>query len=85
MKITPILDRVVIEPSEAETITSGGIIIPDGAKEKPVRGTILACGTEAKEVNVGDVVLYGKHAGTEIDVDGKTVIIMREGDIFAIL
>ena len=87
--ITPLADRVVVEPAAAEEKTAGGIIIPDTAKEKPQRGKVLAVGTGKKDepmtVKVGDIVLYGKYAGTEIQVDGKDVLIMRESDIFAIV
>mgnify|MGYP001252845597 CR=1 FL=1 len=89
INIKPLADRVVIEPAQAETKTSSGIIIPDTAKEKPQRGTIVAAGPGKKDepvtVKVGDSVLYGKYAGTEITVDGQEYLIMREADIFAIL
>lgn len=89
VKITPLHDRVVIEPAPAETKSASGIIIPDTAKEKPSRGTIIACGPGRKDdpmtVKVGDEVLYGKYAGTEIQIDGKDFMIMRETDIFAIV
>ncbi len=87
--ITPLADRVIVEPAAAEEKTAGGIIIPDTAKEKPQRGKIIAVGSGKKDepmtVKVGDTVLYGKYAGTEIQVDGKDVLIMRESDIFAIV
>ncbi len=87
--ITPLADRVIVEPAAAEEKTAGGIIIPDTAKEKPQRGKVLAVGTGKKDepmtVKAGDIVLYGKYAGTEIQVDGKDVLIMRESDIFAIV
>jgi chaperonin GroES len=89
MNIKPLADRVVVKPAEAETTTKSGLIIPDTAKEKPQRGTILAVGTGKKDepmtVKVGDTVLYGKYAGTEIAVDGTDYLIMRESDIFAIV
>lgn len=89
MNIRPLADRVVVEPAQAEEKTKSGIIIPDTAKEKPQRGTIIAVGTGKKDepmtVKVGDTVLYGKYAGTEISVGGKDVLIMRESDIFAII
>ena len=89
MNIKPLADRVVVKPAEAETTTKSGLIIPDTAKEKPQRGTILAVGTGKKDepmtVKVGDTVLYGKYAGTEIAVDGMDYRIMRESAIFAIL
>lgn len=87
--ITPLADRVIVEPAAAEVKTAGGIIIPDTAKEKPQRGKVIAVGTGKKDepmtVKVGDIVLYGKYAGTEIQVEGKDVLIMRESDIFAII
>lgn len=89
MNIKPLGDRVVIEPAEAEKKTASGIIIPDTAKEKPQKGTVVAAGPGKKDepltVKVGDVVLYGKYAGTEINIDGKDYLIMRESDILAIL
>jgi chaperonin GroES len=89
MKVTPIADRVLVEPAAAEEKTAGGIIIPDTAKEKPMRGTVIAAGTGKKDepmtVKVGDTVLYGKYAGTELNVDGKDLLIMRESDIFCII
>lgn len=89
VNVRPIADRVVVEPSAAETTTASGIIIPDTAKEKPQRGTIVAVGAGKKDepmtVKAGDVVLYGKYAGTEITIDGKEYLIMRESDIFAII
>ncbi|MBW6498210.1 MAG: co-chaperone GroES [Bacteroidales bacterium] len=89
MKIQPLADRVVVEPAPAEEKTSGGIIIPDTAKEKPQRGTVVAVGTGTKDqpmtVKVGDQVLYGKYAGTELSFEGKDYLIMRESDILAIV
>ena len=89
VKIKPIADRVVVEAAAAEEKTAGGIMIPDTAKEKPQRGKIIAVGTGKKDepltVKVGDEVLYGKYAGTEINVSGKDYLIMRESDIFAII
>jgi chaperonin GroES len=80
---------VVVEPAEAEQKTASGLFIPDTAKEKPQRGTVLAAGTGKKDepmtVKTGDVVLYGKYSGTEIEVDGRKVLIMKESDIFAII
>ena len=88
-------DRVLVKPAAAETKTAGGIIIPDTAKEKPQKGTIVAVGPGKyadlsgvlipMAYKVGDEVLYGKYAGTEITVDGKEYLIMRESDIFAVL
>ncbi|MCQ2187479.1 MAG: co-chaperone GroES [Bacteroidales bacterium] len=87
--IRPLADRVVIEPKEAETRTASGLYIPDNAKEKPQQGTIVAAGPgkkdEPMEVAVGDVVLYGKYAGTEITVDDKKYLILKQSDILAIL
>jgi len=89
VKIQPLSDRVLIEPVAAETTTASGIIIPDSAKEKPQKGTVVAVGKGTKEepmtVKVGDLVLYGKYAGTELAVEGNDYLIMRESDIFAIL
>jgi chaperonin GroES len=89
LKIRPLADRVIVEPAAAEEKTAFGIIIPDTAKEKPQRGNIVAVGNGKKDepltVKVGDAVLYGKYAGTEITVEGKEYLIMRESDIFAIL
>ena len=89
LNIKPLADRVIIEPSAAEDKTAGGIIIPDTAKEKPQRGTVVAVGPGKKDepltVKTGDVVLYGKYAGTEITVEGSDYLIMRESDIVAIL
>lgn len=87
--LRPLADRVLVEPAPAETKTSGGIIIPDTAKEKPMRGKVIAAGKgkpdEPTTVKAGDIVLYGKYAGTEIQVDGKEYLIMRESDIYAII
>ncbi|MDY7395339.1 MULTISPECIES: co-chaperone GroES [Aureibaculum] len=89
IKIKPLADRVVVEPMEAETKTASGIYIPDSAKEKPQQGKVLAVGKGTKDepttVKVGDTVLYGKYAGTELKLDGGDYLIMRESDIFAIL
>ena len=89
IKIKPLADRVIIEPAAAEEKTSGGIIIPDTAKEKPQRGTVVAVGPGKKDepmtVKPGDIVLYGKYAGTEISHDGSDYLIMREADIVAII
>ncbi len=85
----PLADRVLVEPAAAETKTAGGIIIPDTAKEKPQRGIIIAAGPGKKDepasVKAGDNILYGKYAGTEITIDGKDYLIMRESDIFAVV
>ena len=89
LTLKPLADRVLIQPSAAEEKTAGGLIIPDTAKEKPHRGKVVAVGAGKKDepmtVKVGDTVLYGKYAGTEITVDGSEYLIMREADIFAIL
>ncbi|MFN5252025.1 MAG: co-chaperone GroES [Bacteroidia bacterium] len=89
VNVKPLADRVLVEPTPAENKTASGIIIPDTAKEKPMRGTVVAAGPgkpdEPVTVKVGDVVLYGKYAGTELTVDGKDYLIMRESDIFAII
>lgn len=89
ISVKPLADRVLVEPSAAETKTAGGIIIPDTAKEKPMRGTVVAVGNgkpdEPMTVKAGDTVLYGKYAGTEISIDGKEYLIMRESDIYAII
>jgi chaperonin GroES len=85
----PINDRVVVKPAAAEEMTKGGIIIPDTAKEKPQRGEVVAIGPgkdgNAMTVNVGDVVLYGKYAGQELNYEGQDYLIMREDDILVIL
>ena len=87
--IKPLADRVLVEPAEAESKTASGIIIPDTAKEKPQRGKVVAVGNGKKDepmtVKPGDVVLYGKYSGTEIQVDGKDYLIMKEADIYAIV
>ena len=87
--IKPLADRVVIEPQEAQTKTASGLFIPDTAKEKPQQGTIVAAGPgkkdETMEVKVGDVVLYGKYAGTEVTVDDKKYLIVKQSDILAII
>lgn len=89
VNITPLHDRVIVRPAAAETKTAGGIIIPDTAKEKPQRGTIIAAGPGKKDepvtVKAGDTVLYGKYAGTEINLDGEELLIMRESDVLAIV
>ena len=86
--IRPLFDRVVIQPVEAESKTASGLFIPDAAKERPIRGIVLAVGPGKKDeptVKVGDTVLYGKYSGTEIQLDGKEVLIMKESDIFAVV
>lgn len=94
MNLTPLHDRVIIKPAPPEEVTKGGIIIPDTAKEKPMQGEIIAVGSgklteDGKiiplQVKVGDKVLYGKYAGTEVTINGEEYLIMRESDIFAII
>ncbi|KGN99122.1 molecular chaperone GroES [Porphyromonas gingivicanis] len=89
MNIKPLADRVVIKPAVAEEKSQGGIIIPDTAKEKPLKGEVVAVGKgtkdQAMELKVGDQVLYGKYAGTEIEIEGAKVLIMRESDVLAVL
>ncbi len=89
VNIKPLADRVLVQPAAAEEKTAGGLFIPDTAREKPQKGTIVAVGSGTKDepltVKVGDAVLYGKYAGTEITVDGKEYLMMRESDIFAIV
>ena len=89
INIKPLADRVVVKADAAEEMTKSGLYIPDTAKEKPQRGTVMAAGPGKKDepttVKVGDTVLYGKYAGTEITVDGDELLIMRESDIFAIV
>ena len=94
LKVKPLSDRVVVEPAPAEDVSSGGIILPDTAKEKPQQGTIVAAGpgkvsdsgkTVAMEVKKGDRILYGKYSGTEFSFEGTEYLIMRESDILAVL
>jgi chaperonin GroES len=89
LNIKPLADRVLVEPAPAEEKTASGLIIPDTAKEKPQRGKIVAVGTGKKDepltVKEGDSVLYGKYSGTEITIEGKEYLIMRESDIFAVI
>lgn len=94
MKFRPLHDRVVVEPLDTEETTVGGIIIPDTAKEKPMQGKVVAVGPGARgddgkvvspDVKSGDTVLYGKWSGTEVKIDGKDVLIMRENDIMGVL
>ena len=89
VQIAPLHDRVVVKPEPAEKKTAGGIIIPDTAKEKPLRGSVIAVGPGKKDdptvVKKGDTVLYGKYSGTELRVSGEDLLIMRESDILAIL
>lgn len=87
--IKPLADRVLVQPTPAETTTASGLIIPDSAKEKPLKGTVIAVGNGTKDnpmtVVVGDTVLYGKYAGTELAFEGNDYLIMRESDILAII
>lgn len=92
LKIRPLDDRVVVQPEEAEATTAGGIVLPDSAQEKPQRGTVVAVGPGrlldsgnrgTLSVAIGDVVIYGKYGGSDIEVDGKEVKILRESDILA--
>jgi chaperonin GroES len=94
MNLRPLADRIVVEPSEQEEVTAGGIILPETAKEKPQQGKVIAAGLGrldedgeriVMEVKVGDKVLYAKYSGTEIKVDAKKVLILRESDILAIV
>ena len=89
INIKPLADRVLIEPVAAETQTASGIFIPDTAKEKPQKGKVIAVGNGTKDitmtVKVGDTVLYGKYAGTELKLEGADYLIMREDDILAIV
>jgi chaperonin GroES len=94
MKFRPLHDRVVVKPTEQETKTAGGIIIPDTAKEKPMQGEVIAVGPGARgddgkvtalDVKAGDKVLYGKWSGTEVKIEGVTLLIMRESDLMGVL
>lgn len=89
MTIKPLADRVLIKPTPAEEKTLSGIIIPDSAKEKPLRGTVLAVGNDTKDeemiVKENDIVMFGKYAGTEIEIDGEKLLIMRQSDILAVV
>ena len=94
MKIRPLHDRVIIKRLEAETTTAGGIVIPDSATEKPIKGEVLAVGNgkilesgekRALDIKVGDKVLFGKYSGTEVKVDGEELLVMREEDIVGVI
>ncbi len=89
MNIQPLADRVLVKPAAAEEKTVSGIIIPDSAKEKPLKGEVLAVGNGTKDeemvVKVGDNVLYGKYAGTELEWEGESYLIMRQSDILAVI
>lgn len=88
-QIRPLADRVLVRPAATEEKTVGGIIIPDSAKEKPLRGEVLAVGTGTKDeemlLKTGDTVLYGKYAGTELELDGEKYLIMRQSDVLAVI
>ena len=94
MNFKPLHDRVAVEPLEQEEKTAGGIIIPDSAKEKPMQGKVVAVGNGARsengnvmplELKVGDIVLYGKWSGTEVKIDGRAFMIMKESDVMGII
>ncbi|MDR0412909.1 MAG: co-chaperone GroES [Dysgonamonadaceae bacterium] len=89
MNIKPLADRVLVKPAAAEEKTVGGIIIPDSAKEKPLKGDVIAVGNGTKDeqmiLKAGDKVLYGKYAGTEIELEGEQYLIMRQSDVLAII
>lgn len=89
MNIKPLADRVLIKAAPAEEKTAGGVIIPDTAKEKPLQGEVLAVGNGTKDeemvLKAGDTVLYGKYAGTEVELDGEKYLIMRQSDVLAVL
>lgn len=89
IKVKPLADRVLILPTAAEEVTASGIIIPDSAKEKPLKGTVLAVGNGTKDEEMvlkeGDTVLYGKYAGTEVELNGEKVIIMRQNEVLAVI
>ena len=89
MKIKPLADRVLILPTKAEEVTMAGIIIPDSAKEKPLRGTVVAAGNGTKDEEMilkeNDTVLYGKYAGQEIEIEGEKYLIMRQADVLAVV
>ncbi len=88
-KIQPLADRILVKPAAAEEKTIGGIIIPDSAKEKPLRGEVIAVGEGTKEEKMllkeGDLILYGKYAGTELEFEGEKYLIMRQSDVLAIV
>ena len=94
LKLKPLGNRLVVEPLEAEEVTAGGIVLPETAKEKPQKGTVLSIGPGERDdkgkriemdVQTGDTVLYAKYAGTEIKVDGKKLLILKETDVLAII
>jgi chaperonin GroES len=94
LNLKPLGERLIVKPIEQEDVTAGGILMPDTAKEKPMKGEVLAAGPGARDedgkrvamdVSVGDVVLYAKYAGTEVKVDGQKLLILKESDILAIV
>lgn len=94
MKMKPLHDRIIVKPAEKETTTASGIVLPDTAQEKPLKGEVIAVGPGKRldngkivepEVKVSDIVLYGKYSGTEVKVDGEDVVILREEDVLAIV
>jgi len=94
MNLRPLHDRVIVKRMEEERMSAGGIVIPDSATEKPVRGEVLAVGNgkilengekRALDINVGDTILFGKYSGTEVKVDGEELLVMREEDIMAVI
>ena len=94
MKLRPLHDRVIVKRMEEERLSAGGIVIPDSATEKPVRGEVLAVGNgkilesgdkRALDINVGDMILFGKYSGTEVKVEGEELLVMREEDIMAVI
>lgn len=89
MTIKPLADRVLINPTPAEEVTVSGIIIPDSAKEKPLKGTVVAVGNGTKDEEMllkeGDTVIFGKYAGSEIEFEGEKYLIMRQSDVLAVL
>ena len=94
VKVRPMDDRLLVEPAEAEEVTSGGIVLPDTAQEKPQRGKVLAVGPGRlldsgergeMDVEVGDEVFYGKYSGTEIEMDGREYVILKESDVLAVV
>ncbi len=94
LNLTPLGDRVIVEPLESEEVTPGGIVLPETAKERPQKGKVLAVGPGARddqgkripiEVKVGDIVLYGRYSGTEVKIKDKKYLILRENDVLAIL
>ena len=89
MTVKPLADRVLIKPPPAEEVTASGIIIPDSAKEKPLRGTVMAVGNGTKDEEMtlkeGAQVLFGKYAGTEVQIDGEKALIMRQNEVFAVV